>query len=78
MNKQNRKVKFYEGNGAPMRSMKINRNDPCKCGSGKKAKNCCGCDTRLFYSKPEHSEEWKRKNLAEKMDQLVFEPEKAQ
>ncbi|MBQ1565441.1 MAG: SEC-C domain-containing protein, partial [Clostridia bacterium] len=24
------------------RSMKIGRNDPCPCGSGKKYKNCCG------------------------------------
>ena len=24
------------------RSMKVGRNDPCPCGSGKKYKNCCG------------------------------------
>jgi uncharacterized protein len=26
----------------PVRSMKIGRNDPCPCGSGKKYKHCCG------------------------------------
>ena len=29
-------------NGAPVRRVKIGRNDPCPCGSGKKYKNCCG------------------------------------
>jgi len=26
----------------PVRSIKIGRNDPCPCGSGKKYKKCCG------------------------------------
>jgi len=26
----------------PVRSVKIGRNDPCPCGSGKKYKKCCG------------------------------------
>ncbi|MFH0763848.1 MAG: SEC-C metal-binding domain-containing protein [Candidatus Omnitrophota bacterium] len=26
----------------PARSVKIGRNDPCSCGSGKKYKKCCG------------------------------------
>ncbi|TCT20242.1 YchJ family protein [Thiobaca trueperi] len=26
----------------PVRVSKVNRNDPCACGSGKKAKKCCG------------------------------------
>jgi len=26
----------------PVQSMKIGRNDPCPCGSGKKYKKCCG------------------------------------
>ncbi len=30
---------FYDENGKPM---KIGRNDPCPCGSGKKYKKCCG------------------------------------
>ena len=28
--------------GAPVKRVKIGRNDPCPCGSGKKYKNCCG------------------------------------
>ena len=28
--------------GEPVRVSKINRNDPCPCGSGKKHKKCCG------------------------------------
>lgn len=31
----------------PRRVNKIGRNDPCPCGSGKKAKNCCGTTTEL-------------------------------
>ena len=27
---------------APARPIKIGRNDPCPCGSGKKFKKCCG------------------------------------
>lgn len=27
---------------APVRRVKVGRNDPCPCGSGKKYKNCCG------------------------------------
>lgn len=27
---------------APMQNMKVGRNDPCPCGSGKKYKKCCG------------------------------------
>ena len=30
---------FYNGDGS---RMKVGRNDPCPCGSGKKYKNCCG------------------------------------
>ena len=28
----------------PKRSVKVGRNDPCPCGSGKKYKNCCGAN----------------------------------
>ena len=27
---------------APVKRVKIGRNEPCPCGSGKKYKNCCG------------------------------------
>lgn len=32
-------------------AQKIRRNDPCPCGSGKKAKNCCGAETGYKYNK---------------------------
>ena len=28
--------------GAQVKRVKVGRNDPCPCGSGKKYKNCCG------------------------------------
>jgi hypothetical protein len=46
-----RKVKIIKGNGFPMTVGKIGRNAPCKCGSGKKAKNCCGTNKDYYYSK---------------------------
>lgn len=52
MNRENRKIKMFEGNGSPMLAKKVLRNDRCGCGSGKKAKKCCGCDTKYFDSKP--------------------------
>lgn len=51
MSKEKRMVKYFEGNGSPFRTVKINRNDPCKCGSSKKAKNCCGVETKMYHSK---------------------------
>ena len=33
------------------RENKIGRNDPCPCGSGKKAKNCCGIKPVYTYNK---------------------------
>jgi SEC-C motif-containing protein len=36
---------FFEGeqfNGPVSREVKVGRNDPCPCGSGKKYKKCCG------------------------------------
>jgi len=50
MNKPDRKVKFFAGNGKPMHTQKIERNASCACGSGKKAKKCCGCVTKIFRS----------------------------
>lgn len=34
----------------------VGRNDPCPCGSGKKAKNCCGAGKEYFYRKKKDSE----------------------
>ena len=30
------------GKKKPTKVIKVGRNDPCPCGSGKKYKNCCG------------------------------------
>ena len=47
---KNHKVKFYRGNGTPLLAEKVGRNEPCPCGSGKKAKNCCGTETKYYNS----------------------------
>lgn len=44
-------IQFVRGNGNPLRHKKVLPNDPCPCMSGKKAKHCCGTDTRFQYSK---------------------------
>lgn len=49
--KNKRKVLVHVGNGSPMLAAKVNRNQPCRCGSGKKQKQCCGTSTKYFYSK---------------------------
>ena len=46
-----RTVLIAAGDGTPFRALTFNRNAPCKCGSGKKQKNCCGCETKLYHSK---------------------------
>lgn len=35
---------------------KIRPNDPCPCGSGLKAKKCCGTDTQYLYKKKQEPE----------------------
>jgi SEC-C motif-containing protein len=35
------------GSVRPLRATKVGRNEPCPCGSGKKAKRCCGAVTEL-------------------------------
>lgn len=50
------------GNGAPFEARgKVGRNDPCPCGSGKKAKNCCGTKVEYHYSKHTGKEEQMKK-----------------
>lgn len=34
--------------GGKLIARKIERNAPCPCGSGKKAKHCCGCETKYY------------------------------
>jgi len=41
-------VGIIKGNGKPLRAKSIGRNAPCKCGSGKKSKSCCGSETKYF------------------------------
>jgi hypothetical protein len=58
-----RHVDIVLGNGFPLAAKKINPNQPCECGSGKKAKKCCGTETKYCYSKlnEKQLEEKKRK-----------------
>jgi uncharacterized protein YecA (UPF0149 family) len=46
-----RKVPFVCNEGKPMISQQIGRNDKCQCGSGLKAKKCCGNLTKYFTKK---------------------------
>ena len=50
MNKPDRKVSFYPNGGKPIHTQKIQRNEPGPCGSGQKAKKCCGTETKIFRS----------------------------
>jgi len=34
--------------GGQLIAKKIQRNAYCSCGSGKKAKHCCGCETKYY------------------------------
>lgn len=47
-----RSVTLIVGNGTPLVAKRDNpgRNSPCKCGPGKKAKNCCGTEAKFFHS----------------------------
>ena len=45
------KVAIIEGNGSPLLSRKTGRNDKCRCGSSRKAKDCCGAKTDYFHSR---------------------------
>ena len=50
MDKKKRLVDFLGNGGSPLIAQKIGRNDFCRCGSGKKAKRCCGTDTRYYLT----------------------------
>lgn len=53
MNREPRNVKFNKGDGFPIIAVTPERNSKCNCGSGKKTKNCCGTQTKLFSTKTE-------------------------
>lgn len=50
-----RKVKVIQApddaENRTLSSVKVRPNDPCPCGSGKKAKKCCGTETAYKYNK---------------------------
>lgn len=43
-------VTVYSGGSSPLIARKVRPNDPCPCGSGKKAKHCCGISTEYYKS----------------------------
>lgn len=43
-----RTVTLWKGNGMPFLTQRPQRNEPCSCGSGKKAKRCCGDETKFY------------------------------
>lgn len=51
------KVAFYPSGSKPFVARKIRPNDPCPCGSGKKAKHCCGTKTRYYTPKDQKDSE---------------------
>lgn len=46
-----RKVTLITGNGKPLHSKKVGRNELCLCGSGKKVKNCHNPETEYYTLK---------------------------
>jgi len=47
-----RKVTLIMNEGKPFIADKTGRNEKCRCGSGLKAKKCCGTKTKYYLSKP--------------------------
>ena len=45
------KAQMIIGNGSPILAEKQPPNEPCKCGSGLKAKKCCGTKTKYMHSR---------------------------
>jgi len=43
-------VSFISNEGSPLITQKQKRNELCKCGSGKKVKNCCGAETAYYLT----------------------------
>ena len=53
---KNRKVMVDQSGSSPLIARKIRPNDPCPCGSGKKAKHCCGTNTKYYKLKDQKQE----------------------
>jgi hypothetical protein len=70
-------IQFIRGNGFPMKHRRVLPNDPCPCGSKKKAKHCCGTGTDFFYSKltDKQLEEVKKKHEAEQKEPVLDQKE---
>lgn len=74
-----RKVKVIQApddaENRTLTSVKVRPNDPCPCGSGKKAKKCCGTETAYKFNRhirtvvPE-SQLMKNKNITDKMNEV--------
>ena len=74
-----RKVKVIQApddaENRTLTSVKVRPNDPCPCGSGKKAKKCCGTETAYKFNRhirtvvPE-SKLMENKNISEKMKEV--------
>jgi NAD(P)H-dependent flavin oxidoreductase YrpB (nitropropane dioxygenase family) len=69
-------VTIIKGNGFPLRRLKTNPNDPCRCGSGKKAKKCCGANTKYYYSKLNQSQIAEQKRKEELRSKQLIESNK--
>jgi uncharacterized protein YecA (UPF0149 family) len=48
-----RMVTIYRSTSTPTVAQKTGRNEKCKCGSGKKAKKCCGVETKYYQTNKE-------------------------
>ena len=53
MSKKKQMVTFMANDGKPFKAQKTGRNHLCRCGSGLKAKKCCGTETRYFLPRSE-------------------------
>ena len=71
MRDKTRKVPFVEGNGLPFVAIKPNRNQPCTCGSGKKAKKCCGANTKYYLRKTKEQIALDKIEAEQKLQELL-------
>lgn len=50
-NSSKRMVTVIKNDGRPFKAQKQGRNEECRCGSGLKAKKCCGVETQYYVRK---------------------------